>query len=45
MYNILVRRPNGKRPLRRPRLRWNDILKWISGNRVGVCGLDSFDFG
>jgi hypothetical protein len=24
-YNILVRRPEGKRPLRRPRCRWEDI--------------------
>jgi hypothetical protein len=28
-YRILVRKPEGKRPLRRPRRRRVDILKWI----------------
>jgi hypothetical protein len=28
-YNILVGRPKGKRALRKPRRRWEDILKWI----------------
>jgi hypothetical protein len=28
-YRILVGRPEGKRPLGRPRRRWEDILKWI----------------
>jgi hypothetical protein len=26
-YNILVGRPEGRRPLRRPRLRWEDNIK------------------
>jgi hypothetical protein len=28
-YRILVRRPEGRRPLGRPRRRWGIILKWI----------------
>jgi len=29
MYNVLVGKPEGKRPLGRPRRRWEDILRWI----------------
>jgi hypothetical protein len=28
-YNILVGKPEGKRPLGRPKCRWVTILKWI----------------
>jgi hypothetical protein len=28
-YRILVRKPEGNRPLGRPGCRWEDILKWI----------------
>jgi hypothetical protein len=28
-YRILVVKPEGKRPLRRPRHRWWTILKWM----------------
>jgi hypothetical protein len=28
-YRILVGKPEGKRPLGRPRRRWEDIIKWI----------------
>jgi hypothetical protein len=27
VYRVLVRRPEGKRPLGRPRRRWEDIIK------------------
>jgi hypothetical protein len=27
VYKVLVRRPEGKRPLRRPRRRWEDNIK------------------
>jgi hypothetical protein len=30
-YNILVGRPEGRRPLGRPRRRWEDTLRWIFG--------------
>jgi hypothetical protein len=30
-YNILVGKSEGKRPLRRPGLRWGIILEWILG--------------
>jgi hypothetical protein len=31
VYRILVGKPEGKRPLGRPRRRWVTILKWILG--------------
>jgi len=37
-YNILVGNPEGKRPLGRPRRRWE-------GNRVRRCGLDASGSG
>jgi hypothetical protein len=44
---ILVGKPEGKRPLRRPRHRWWIILKWILERSDGVvwCGLDRFGSG
>jgi len=30
VYRVLVGKPEGKRPLRRPRRRWGIILGWIS---------------
>jgi hypothetical protein len=34
-YNILVGRPEGRRPLGRPRCRWEDKIKMdLGGNRV-----------
>jgi hypothetical protein len=30
-YKVLVRKPEGRRPLGRPRRRWEIILKWILG--------------
>jgi hypothetical protein len=30
-YNILVGRPEGRRPLGRPRRRWETTLRWILG--------------
>jgi len=29
VYRVLVGKPEGKRPLGRPRRRWDEILKWI----------------
>jgi hypothetical protein len=37
-YNILVGRPEGRRPLGRPRRRWEDNIKMDLG--VWGCGLD-----
>jgi len=37
---ILVRKPEEKRPIRRPKCRWkDDIRMYLRGNRVGRCGL------
>ena len=30
MYRVLVGKPEGRRPLGRPRRRWVDNLRWIS---------------
>ena len=38
MYRVLVTRPEGKRPLGRPRLRWEDNIK-MDLQEVG-CGTD-----
>jgi len=36
-HRVLVRKPEGKRPLGRPRRRWERIiLRWIFGNWEGV---------
>jgi hypothetical protein len=42
VYRVLVRKPEGKRPLERPRpkLRWEDGIKWTFGTLAGGCGLD-----
>jgi hypothetical protein len=31
VYKVLVEKPEGKRPLGRPRLRWEDGSEWILG--------------
>jgi hypothetical protein len=36
-YRILVGRPEGRRPLGRPRCRWGTILKWIFETWDGAC--------
>jgi hypothetical protein len=33
IYGVLVRRPEGKRPLGRPRRRWEDNIKWTLGRQ------------
>jgi hypothetical protein len=39
VYTVLVGKPEGKRPLRRPRCRKEDELEWILGTLVGGrCG-------
>jgi hypothetical protein len=42
-YNIFLGRPEGKRPLRRPRHRWEDNIRMDL--RVGGCGLDASGSG
>jgi hypothetical protein len=41
LYRVLVRKPEGKRPLERRRRRWEDGSIWILGRLVGGCGVDS----
>jgi hypothetical protein len=41
-HKILVAKRVGKRPLGRPRYRWEDSIRMgIRGKRVGRCGLDA----
>jgi hypothetical protein len=44
MYKILVRKPKGKRPHRRPRYTWKNIRMDL-GNRVGKCRLEASGSG
>jgi hypothetical protein len=37
VYRVLVRRPEGKRPLVRPRRRWEDNIK-IDLREIGIDG-------
>ena len=39
MYRVLVGKPEGKRPLGRPRLRWEDNIK-TDLQEVGFGGMD-----
>jgi hypothetical protein len=39
VYRILVGNPEGKRPLRRPRRRWEDNIK-MDLQKVGYGGMD-----
>jgi hypothetical protein len=45
-YNILVGKPEGRRPLERHWRRWEDNIKMdLGGKRVWGCGLDSLGSG
>ena len=39
VYRVLVGKPEGKRPLRRPRRRWEDNIK-MNLKEVGCGGID-----
>jgi hypothetical protein len=39
VYRVLVGKPEGKRPLGRPRCRWEDIIK-MDLQEVGCEGMD-----
>jgi hypothetical protein len=43
-YRILVGKPEGKRPLGRPRRRWVDNIK-IDLREIGWDGMDRIDLG
>jgi hypothetical protein len=44
-YSILVRKPKGKRPRRRPMCGWEDNIRMDEGSKVGRCGLDVSNSG
>jgi len=41
-YRVLMGRPEGKRPLGRPRIRWEDNIK-MDFQKVGWGGMDWID--
>jgi hypothetical protein len=42
VYKVLVGKPEGKRPLDRPRCRWEDGIRMdLRETDLGGCGLDS----
>jgi hypothetical protein len=46
LYKVLVRKPEGKRPLGRPRRRWEDGIRMdLRKIGLGGCGLDSIGSG
>jgi hypothetical protein len=40
LYRVLVGKPEGKKPLGRPRRRWENGLKWILGRLAGGWRVD-----
>jgi hypothetical protein len=43
-YTALVEKPEGKRPIERPRCKWEDNVKMdLKRNMMGWYGLDSLD--
>ena len=42
VYKVLVGKPEGKRPLGRPRRRWEDNIK-MNFQEVGGAGMDWFE--
>jgi hypothetical protein len=45
VYRLLVGKPEGKRPLGRPRHRWMDNIKMGLLERIECCGLGWFGSG
>jgi hypothetical protein len=45
VYRVLMGKPEGKRPLGRPRRRWEDGIKMALGRYLGGCGVDSSGSG
>jgi hypothetical protein len=46
VYKVLVVKHEGKRPLGRPRCRWEDGVRMdLKRDWLGVCGLDSTGSG
>jgi hypothetical protein len=46
VYKVLVRKPEGKRPLGIPRHRWEDGIRMdLREIGLGRCGLDSTSYG
>jgi hypothetical protein len=42
-YRVLVGKPEGRRPLRRPRRRWGGTIKILEGRLIGWSGMEWID--
>jgi hypothetical protein len=40
VYKVLVGKPEGKRPLGRPRRRWEDVIRMDLRRLAGSCGFE-----
>jgi hypothetical protein len=45
VYKVLMEKPEGKRPLERPRHRWQDGIRMDLRDRLGECRLDPVGSG
>jgi hypothetical protein len=46
VYRVLVVKPEGRRPLGKPRHRWEDNIRMdLQGSGIWVCGLDGASSG
>jgi hypothetical protein len=45
VYKVLVEKPEGKKPLGRPRRRWEDGIRMDLRDTGWGCGVDSADSG
>jgi hypothetical protein len=45
LCRLSVGKPEGKRPVARPRPRWENNIRWILRKQVGSCGLDASGSG
>jgi hypothetical protein len=45
VYKVLVGKPDGKKPLGRPRRRWEDGMRMDLGEIGWGCGVDSIGSG
>jgi hypothetical protein len=44
-YIFFVKKRKWRRPLGRPKFRWEGNIHWILGKRMGRCGLDASGSG
>jgi hypothetical protein len=40
IYRVSLGKPEGKRPLGRPRLRWKDLAENLLASQEGLCSME-----